>query len=619
MKKSLQILALLFICLINAQAPEKFSYQAVIRNASNALVANSAVGVKISILKNSPAGAVVYAETQNANTNANGLISIQIGAGTVLSGSIASIDWSSDSYYIKTETDPTGGSNYSISGTSQLLSVPYAMYSKSSGSGASSFSLPYSGNSSTDNVIPFKITNSSASLSQAAYFENTDVVNSAPAITGKNNSVDRFGVGVQGIAKATSNGNLSSGVYGYLSGAETGGAGVYGVSQNAYGVYGLTTNGSAVRGDALGTGTAGSFQANSSNSYALVTYGPIKFLGVNEGVGKVLTYDSNGNATWQTPAAGLTLPYDGSSTADAIKFKISNTSTNPNQAGYFENININNIAPALMGVNNSTENIGIGVKGLANSNSSNQLSIGVSGEVTGPNPYGAGVYGYANSAIGVYGKTVSGFGISGSSSGYGIAGYFKSTGLGSAGVFIAPAVSLAIYSNGPLKFTNINEDDGKVLTSDSYGNATWQDVITPFIHISSLGGSAQAIDNSGLNTINSWTNLEETGGANYDATTGEYIIPVTGYYSIYAHISFTDLNTNNGDQAILVIRIDGSSVKKGYSNNAVALQYYSDPEVKLVKKLTAGQKVSFGVYQYGKEFNFLFPEGSTFSIDLLHK
>ena len=124
MKKSLQIFALLFCILVFAQAPEKFSYQAVIRNASNALVTNAAVGVKISILKTSAVGTVVYAESQTATTNANGLISIQIGSGTVITGTIAGINWSNDSYFIKTETDPTGGTAYSVAGTTQLLSVP---------------------------------------------------------------------------------------------------------------------------------------------------------------------------------------------------------------------------------------------------------------------------------------------------------------------------------------------------------------------------------------------------------------------------------------------------------------------------------------------------------------
>jgi len=116
-----------------AQSPNKMSYQAVIRNSSNGLVTNSAVGMRISIIQTSPSGTAVYAETQTPTTNANGLASIEIGGGTVVSGNFSSIDWANGPYFVKTETDPTGGTSYSIMGTSQLLSVPYALYAKSAG------------------------------------------------------------------------------------------------------------------------------------------------------------------------------------------------------------------------------------------------------------------------------------------------------------------------------------------------------------------------------------------------------------------------------------------------------------------------------------------------------
>jgi hypothetical protein len=114
-----------------AQAPEQMSYQAVIRGANNALVTNQQVGMQISILQGSTA---VYEETQTPTSNTNGLVSLEIGTGTVTSGSFTAIDWSADTYFIKTETDPTGGTTYTITGTSQLLSVPFALYAKTSGS-----------------------------------------------------------------------------------------------------------------------------------------------------------------------------------------------------------------------------------------------------------------------------------------------------------------------------------------------------------------------------------------------------------------------------------------------------------------------------------------------------
>lgn len=113
-----------------AQAPDKMSYQAVIRNASNTLVASTPVGMRISILQGSATGPAAYIETQTPTTNLNGLASIEIGSGTVVSGVFSTIDWSLGPYFIKTETDPAGGTTYTITGTSQLLSVPYAMYAR---------------------------------------------------------------------------------------------------------------------------------------------------------------------------------------------------------------------------------------------------------------------------------------------------------------------------------------------------------------------------------------------------------------------------------------------------------------------------------------------------------
>ncbi|MBN2612832.1 MAG: DUF1566 domain-containing protein [Bacteroidales bacterium] len=114
----------------HSQSPEKMSYQAVIRNNNNQLVINTQVGMKISILKGSASGTVVYAETQKPTTNADGLVSFQIGDGTVVSGSFSGINWADGTYFIKTETDPSGGTNYTISGANQLLSVPYALNAK---------------------------------------------------------------------------------------------------------------------------------------------------------------------------------------------------------------------------------------------------------------------------------------------------------------------------------------------------------------------------------------------------------------------------------------------------------------------------------------------------------
>jgi hypothetical protein len=119
---------------IKAQIPQKFSYQTVIRNSSNQLISNEQVGIKISILQGSETGIVVYSESHAPNTNTNGLATLSIGSGSVLSGSFQNINWSSGLYYIHTETDPNGGNNYTITSTQQLLSVPYALFAETSGS-----------------------------------------------------------------------------------------------------------------------------------------------------------------------------------------------------------------------------------------------------------------------------------------------------------------------------------------------------------------------------------------------------------------------------------------------------------------------------------------------------
>ena len=126
MKKLLIFLVLIaLIVSASAQVPQKMSYQAVIRNSNKVLITNKTVSMIISILQNNTP---VYVELHTAMTNDNGLVTVEIGNGIVLSGTFAGIDWSAGSHYIKTETDPTGGSDYSIVGQSELLSVPYALY-----------------------------------------------------------------------------------------------------------------------------------------------------------------------------------------------------------------------------------------------------------------------------------------------------------------------------------------------------------------------------------------------------------------------------------------------------------------------------------------------------------
>lgn len=112
------------------QAPEGFKYQAVVRDAGNNILNNQAVGIRMTIQQGSIGGTTVYQETFAPTTNAYGLVNLEIGSGTVISGDFMTIDWGNGPYYIETAVDVTGGTSYAVMGTSQLMSVPYALHAK---------------------------------------------------------------------------------------------------------------------------------------------------------------------------------------------------------------------------------------------------------------------------------------------------------------------------------------------------------------------------------------------------------------------------------------------------------------------------------------------------------
>lgn len=285
MKKILLTVGILLGChLVSAQAPEKMSYQAVMRNSSGQLLTNQNIGVKVSVLQGSPAGAAVYSERLTGTTNTNGLISLEIGSGTVLSGTFSTINWPSGNYYLKTETDPTGGTNYTIAGTSQLLSVPYAMYAKSAGSSGGSFTLPYTATVNNAATL-FAITNDGDGTS----------------LEGTNNTTTSNVASVRGIVSNTAPGGFSSGVRGINNGTGGLGIGVYGSQGGSgWGVYGTTPTGLGIYGNATGAGTG--VYANSNSGTGLTstsTNGIAASLSIfnNSNNNNVLNANTVGNGT----------------------------------------------------------------------------------------------------------------------------------------------------------------------------------------------------------------------------------------------------------------------------------------------------------------------------------
>ena len=268
MKKlfTMTVIVAMTVCVL-AQAPQKMSYQAVIRNSSGQLVAAHAVGMRISILQGSATGTAVYAETHTATTNANGLATIEIGGGALVSGSFSGINWASGPYYVKTETDPAGGTAYSITGTSQVLSVPYSLYAKSAGNGSLW----------TQNGAKIYYNTGNVGVGISDPLERLHVNGSVLLSTGdKKLILFTQGVGEDIMSTNTLHINYSN-------------------NQNV-------SIGEAGTSNLLVSGKVGI--GNINPGAKLEVTGQVKITGGAPGAGKVLTSDATGLATWQTPGSG---------------------------------------------------------------------------------------------------------------------------------------------------------------------------------------------------------------------------------------------------------------------------------------------------------------------------
>jgi len=373
MKKILLTVGMMLgLHLVSAQAPEKMSYQAVMRNTTGQLLASQNIGAKVSILQGSASGTVVYSERLTGVTNANGLISLEIGTGTVLSGTYATINWPSGNYYIKTETDPTGGTSYSITGTSQLLSVPYAMYAKSSGSSGGGFTLPYSATVNNASNL-FTITNDGDGTS----------------LEGINNTTTSSIAAVRGTVTNVAPGGFSSAVRGINNGTGGLGIGVWGSQAGSgWGVYGVTATGLGVYGNSSGAGYGVYANSNTGTGLsATSTNGPAASISISNNANNstVLTANTLGNGTVVNVSS--TGSGAGVVSSTGAGFAVQGTTNQQSSAGiYGENtgsgeavVGIANsgIAGAVVGRNNGA---GYGVRGFVSGNTTG-TSIGVFGQV----------------------------------------------------------------------------------------------------------------------------------------------------------------------------------------------------------------------------------------------
>ena len=282
MKRILSILLIGFgTTSLLAQAPQKMSFQAVVRNASNALITNTGVGMQMSILQNSPTGIAVYIETHSAMTNSNGLATVEIGNGTPVAGNFTTIDWSAGPYYLKCETDPTGGSAYTVTSTTQLLSVPYALYA---GNG---FSGDYNDliNTPSNNTLDLAYDQGGAGQGRIITADAGAVEINTAVASGIALRVQNTNTGVAIMANSTSAANTFSTIQSSTASTST----------NASAIIGNTSGGAwAVSGQVQQTATAQAavYGSNLRTNGGHGVYG----IGYNGLVGE--TNYSNGNAIY---------------------------------------------------------------------------------------------------------------------------------------------------------------------------------------------------------------------------------------------------------------------------------------------------------------------------------
>jgi ribosome maturation factor RimP len=368
MKKILTLVAGLFIFLAGyAQAPTQINYQGVARKANGHAVANNNISLRLTIHDGSAAGTTVYSETRALTTNAYGLFNVAIGSpgATAVTGSIASVNWAVGSKFLQVELDPDGGTSFTNLGSTQLLSVPYSLYSAAA---------PPVGNAGGDLTGTYP----NPTVAKIRGVNVTTVAPTTNYVLGYNGS------SWTPVSLATHPDN-----YWRLSGSN-----IYNANAANVGV-GTTT-------------PAEKLDVNGN----LRTLGFIMPTGA--GPGKVLTSDAGGTGTWSSmiTATSLVLPYkDSAASTTAHIFHIIQTSPTSTTG-------------ALWGVTRSTAANAFGTGGLVSDLNPGALSAGVRGENRGTGANGVGVYGTQNgTGAGVYGVTNAGVGVRGvSDTHYGVYG-----------------------------------------------------------------------------------------------------------------------------------------------------------------------------------------------------
>jgi trimeric autotransporter adhesin len=307
---------------VSAQVPQTFNYQGIARDGGGNVLPARKIGVELSVLDGGPTGTVVYTETFTDTTNAFGLFSMQVGGGTVVSGSFAGINWATGNKYLQTSIDLSGGTSYSLSGTTQLLSVPYALYAQTALSG-SGWGLKGNAGTTDSNFVGttdlhplyFKIGDSVAGELQITHYnvylglESGDKAIMGPldataentGIGGRTLYSDQNGTGNTAIgydALAKTNGGLSNT-----------GVGVGALSQNLDGFYNTGIGGQALNTNMTGTfntalGYTADVAVDGLNNATAIGYNAVVTASNMVQIGNTSVTSIQGQVPFTTPSDG---------------------------------------------------------------------------------------------------------------------------------------------------------------------------------------------------------------------------------------------------------------------------------------------------------------------------
>ena len=125
---SLFLMLFMFANIAFSQVPQGIPYQAAAKSSTGATLANTTISIRFTIHDSVATGTTLYQETFSPTTNTQGVFSVNAGMGTPVTGIFSTINWGTNAKFMQVEMDPAGGSSYVDMGTTQMMSVPYAMY-----------------------------------------------------------------------------------------------------------------------------------------------------------------------------------------------------------------------------------------------------------------------------------------------------------------------------------------------------------------------------------------------------------------------------------------------------------------------------------------------------------